>query len=37
MVVGFHGRFNGEAFVEFESMEHAHLALNKHKNKLDNR
>ena len=37
MVIGFSGKFNGEAFAEFESMEHAQSALIKHKKQLDNR
>ena len=37
MVIDFSGRFNGEAFVRFESLEDAAKALERHKQKISNR
>jgi hypothetical protein len=36
-VIDFSGRFNGEAFVQFESLQDAAKALEKHKDKMSNR
>jgi len=37
MVIDFSGRFNGEAFVQFETISDAHKALERHKQKISNR
>lgn len=37
MVIDFTGRFNGEAFVQFETISDAHKALERHKQKIQNR
>jgi hypothetical protein len=37
MVIDFSGRFNGEAFVQFENMENAHRALDMHKKLMGHR
>ena len=37
MVIDFSGRFNGESFVTFDSLDDALDALNKHKQKIANR
>ncbi|CAF0849421.1 unnamed protein product [Brachionus calyciflorus] len=37
MVIDFSGRFNGEAFVQFDSILDANKALEKHKQKIANR
>lgn len=37
MVIDFTGRFNGEAFVTFETIEDALNALDKHREKISNR
>jgi heterogeneous nuclear ribonucleoprotein F/H len=37
MVIDFTGRFNGEAFVQFETISDAHKALERHKQKISNR
>lgn len=37
MVIDFTGRFNGEAFVQFDNILDAHRALDRHKQKISNR
>jgi hypothetical protein len=37
MVIDKSGRFNGEAFVEFERLDDALNALDRHKQKIANR
>ncbi len=37
MVIDFSGRFNGEAFVRFGSIDDAAKALDRHKQKISNR
>lgn len=37
MVIDFTGRFNGEAFVQFETISDAHKGLERHKQKISNR
>lgn len=37
MVIDFSGRFNGEAFVQFNNILDANKALERHKQKISNR
>jgi hypothetical protein len=37
MVIDFSGRFNGEAFVTFNTIDDALDSLNRHKQKISNR